>query len=216
MNLDIVSYYNDRAKEYEKVYLNPDEQGDLREAARIFEKVFSGKEVLEVACGTGYWTELIAKTAASIYAVDINESMIEIARSKRPGRNVAFAVADMYRLKPGKKFDAAFGGFIWSHIPIQELQGFLKGINELLKPGADLVFIDGNPLRGSSHDTRNITKTDAFGNTYQTRKLENGTLHLVLKNFPTKELLFQKLSPIATDLELTMLEYYWIASCKID
>jgi predicted methyltransferase len=67
MNQSIISYYNERAKEYEKVYLNPDEQEDLLTATRFFQEIFSHKAVVEIACGTGYWTEQISKTATSVF-----------------------------------------------------------------------------------------------------------------------------------------------------
>lgn len=214
MNQNLVSYYADRAKEYEKVYLNPDEQEDLQTSEKIFQDLFSKKTVLEIACGTGYWTERIAKTATSIFATDINESVIEIARA-REKENITFAVADMFDFAPVEKFDGVFAGFIWSHILLQDLDKFLEQIKSFLKPNGTIVFIDGNAVAGTNHDLKNITKTDEFGNTFQTRTLENGTTHLVLKNFPTKDFLWQKLSGIATDINFINLEYYWIVSCKL-
>lgn len=215
MNQDLVSYYNDRAQEYEKVYLNPDEQEDLLKAETVFQDLFSKKTVLEIACGTGYWTKRIAETATSVLATDVNESVIEIAREKRMNNNVTFAVADMYSFTPDKKFEGVFGGFIWSHILLQDLDKFIDKVRSFLKPDGIIVFIDGNAVEGTNHDLKKITKTDEQGNTYQTRKLENGTSHLVLKNFPTKDFLFKKLSRIATDINFINTEYYWLVSCKV-
>lgn len=214
MNQDLVSYYNQRAKEYEKVYQNTPEQDDLQTAEKIFKELFARKTVLEIACGTGYWTERIAETATSIFATDINESVIEIGK-ERQKPNINFAVADMFDLRSDERFDAVFGGFIWSHILRQDLDKFLAKVKGFLKPNGTIVFIDGNAVAGTNHDLKNITKTDEFGNTFQTRKLENGTSHLVLKNFPTEEFLQQKFSKISTDIDFLKLEYYWIIRCKI-
>jgi ubiquinone/menaquinone biosynthesis C-methylase UbiE len=50
--------------------------------------------VLELACGTGRWTEILADVAGHVIAVDINEAMLEQARD-RPGRGkVTFVQAD--------------------------------------------------------------------------------------------------------------------------
>lgn len=213
MNENLISYYDARAKEYEKVYLNPNEQEDLRKATKIFQDLFARKTVLEFACGTGYWTERIAETATSIFATDINESVIEIAK-KRQNETITFAVADMFDFSPEENFDAVFGGFIWSHILLQDLEKFIEQVKGFLKPNGTIVFIDGNSVAGTNHDLKNISKTDELGNTFQTRKLENGTSHLVLKNFPTKEFLSRKLSKIATEIQFIKLEYYWIVICK--
>jgi ubiquinone/menaquinone biosynthesis C-methylase UbiE len=82
MNSDLVSYYKDRAKEYEKLYSKPERQEDLKNSATILQEIFADKQVIEIACGTGYWTEKIAATATSIFATDINESVIDIAKKK--------------------------------------------------------------------------------------------------------------------------------------
>lgn len=215
MNHDIITYYKDRAGEYDKVYLNPLEQDDLRTATNVFQTTFSQKTVLEIACGTGYWTERIAETAAFVDATDINEKVIDIAKERQKNKNITYAIADMYHLAPGKKYDGIFGGFIWSHILLQDLDAFIDNLKDVLHAGGTVVFIDSNCVENTGHDIRRITRTDAHGNTYQTRALENGTTHLILKNFPTREYLCQKLSRVATEINFVELTYYWIVSCRI-
>lgn len=212
MNTDLVAYYRDRAKEYEKIYGKPERQDDLQRSATILQELFTGKAVLEIACGTGYWTEKISKSAASIFATDINETVIEIAQQKDfSSAQIAFGHADIFNFKPGDKYDSLFGGFIWSHIQLQSLDEFLSTVNKFVLPGGAIVFMDNNFVAGSNHP---ITNTDEHGNTFQTRKLDNGTTHLVLKNFPAEDFLRQKLSGIATDIKVINLEYYWILSYR--
>ncbi|MBX7226197.1 MAG: class I SAM-dependent methyltransferase [Chitinophagales bacterium] len=215
MNEDVISYYNARAREYDKVYQNPDEQEDLQTATALFQQLFAKKAVLEVACGTGYWTEVIATTVTSIVATDINESVINIAKIKQTRDNVCFELSDMFHLSSEKKFDGLFGGFIWSHILLQDLDGWIAKLHDHVFPGGIMAFIDSNPLVGTHHDIKHIAKTDSFGNTYQLRNLEDGTQHLLLKNFPTKDFLQQKLSAIGTDITYTQLKHYWIVCCTV-
>jgi len=212
MNNDIVSYYQDRAKEYEKIYLKAERQDDLRKVTTIVRELFTHKNVLEIACGTGYWTERIAKTAISVYAIDINKSVLDIARQKGiSAEKVTFRQADMNRFTHKGKFESLFGGFIWSHVLLQDLVKFLDKVNNFVTPNGTIVFMDNNYVLGSNHS---ITKTDKHGNTFQKRKLENGTSHLVLKNFPTEKFIFQTLSGIATEINIINLTYYWILSYK--
>ena len=214
MNQDLRSYYNERANEYDNVYLIPEEQPDLARATALFRELFFQKTVLEIACGTGYWTKQIASAATSVRATDINESVIDIAKKRNDSPNISFEVADMYELLPEKKYDALFGGFIWSHILLQDLDQFLGQMNSFLKPGGMLVFIDSKQVQGRAHDSKSITRTDEQGNTYQSRSLENGTTHLVLKNFPGKEFLALKLKKWRTDIDYIDLEHYWIVVAK--
>ena len=215
MNQDLTIYYKDRAKEYDKVYQIAEEQEDLLKATDLFQSIFKNKSVLEIACGTGYWTERIAKTATSVFATDINKSVVEIALRRQTKNNVRFNVADMYHLNTDMKYQGIFGGFIWSHILLQDLDRFLLKLKDLLTEDEILVFIDSNPVDDTIHDKKRVSHTDEHGNTYQTRMLEDGTSHLVLKNFPTKEFLLNKLSVIATDINYIQLEYYWIVSCSL-
>lgn len=213
MNQDLTTYYHARAEEYDKVYQIPEEQEDLKTAKKLFQQLFRNKSVLEIACGTGYWTEQISSTAHSILATDINQAVIDIARTRKFSDNVEFRVADMNTLSADQPFEGLFGGFIWSHILLQELDGFLKRVQGLLKEGADIVFIDSKPV-GRSHDPKRISRIDSFGNTFQTRTLEDGSVFEVLKNFPGKEFLLEKFSAIATDIRLEELSHYWIVYGK--
>jgi ubiquinone/menaquinone biosynthesis C-methylase UbiE len=208
MNTDIVSYYKDRAAEYEKIYSKPERQEDLKNAAIILQEIFADKKVLEIACGTGYWTEKIAAKATSIFATDINETVIEVAKKKDlSNKNVSFGIADIYNFPDCNKSESLFGGFIWSHIFLQDLDKFLSTVNSLVSPGGTVVFMDNHFVEGSNHP---ITKDDAHGNSFQTRKLEDNTTHLVLKNFPTEFFLRDKLKDISGEFTFFNLTYYWI------
>jgi demethylmenaquinone methyltransferase/2-methoxy-6-polyprenyl-1,4-benzoquinol methylase len=169
MNTDLVSYYKFRAEEYEKIYSKPERHEDLKSAATILQEIFADKQVLEIACGTGYWTEKIAATATSIFATDINESVINIAKQKDlSNKKVSFGIADIYNFNHSHKFESLFGGFIWSHILLQDLDKFLSTVNRLVSPGSTVVFMDNNYVDGSNLP---ITERDENGNSFQNRKL---------------------------------------------
>lgn len=172
------------------------------------QEIFAGKQVVEIACGTGYWTDKIAQTAASVFATDINEAVIEVAKKKAlPSKQVSFGIADIYHFPETQKYEALFGGFIWSHILLQDLDKFLTTANKLVSPGGTVVFMDNTFVEGSNHP---ITKIDEHGNSFQTRKLEDGSTHLVLKNFPTELFLRHKLKDISGELRFFNLTYFWI------
>ncbi|MDB5250017.1 MAG: putative methyltransferase [Segetibacter sp.] len=213
MYSDLISYYEDRAKEYEKIYSKAERQSDLLVAAQILQDLFAGKRVFEIACGTGYWTEIIAKTAHSIVATDINDAVIEVAKSKiYSPANVNFQIADLFKLENTNKYDSLFGGFIWSHILLQDLNTFIDIANSLAEKGGTVVFMDNNYVDGSN---LSITGKDSVGNTYQTRTLENGTTHQILKNFPSEIFIRQLLANKVSDLNFINLQYYWIMKYRV-
>src|SRR5438874_920005 len=98
----------------------------------------TGRRVLEVACGTGYWTVLVARTAAALVATDAVDEPMQIARAKEYGpHSVRFEIADAYALDPALgRFDAAMAIFWWSHVPRSRIGAFLSSLHAPLEPGA--------------------------------------------------------------------------------
>ncbi|MEE9597818.1 MAG: hypothetical protein V3V96_13670, partial [Acidiferrobacterales bacterium] len=60
-----------------------------------------------------------------------------------------------------------------------------------------------------------VSRHDAEGNTYQKRRLADGSEHEVLKNFPTKAGLVEQLTPYARDIGIELLTYYWLATYRV-
>lgn len=213
MNTDLVKYYKDRAKEYERIYSKPERQEELLSSSNILQDLFKDKNVLEIACGTGYWTESIAKTAKSILATDINEEVLTIAKQKEYSpANVLFERMDIFEHTLTKTYETIFAGFIWSHIKKQDMGSFIKAALSMTINNGTLVVMDNNYVEGSSHP---VTRTDEFGNTFQTRKLDDGTSHLVLKNFPTEKYFKEVMKEFASEIKFIDLKYFWIAVVKI-
>jgi SAM-dependent methyltransferase len=212
LNENLEIYYSNRAKEYEEIYLKPERQIELKKIEKSLQEVFADKDILEIACGTGYWTERISQVTKSILAIDINDSVLEIAKSKNyPNNNVKFQKENLFSYKSKRKFEGLFGGFIWSHIKLQELDDFIETANNFVISDGIIVFIDNYYIEGSSHP---ITNKDEFGNTYQTRKLKDDSSHLVLKNFPSNKFILDTLKDKAKEINIVYLKYYWIISYK--
>ena len=62
------TYYAKRAREYERIYEKAERQEELAWLRERLPQLFANRHVLEIACGTGYWTQYLAKTAASVTA----------------------------------------------------------------------------------------------------------------------------------------------------
>jgi len=206
------AYYARRAAEYEKIYGKPERQADLARLRADIPALFENEHVLEIACGTGYWTPLIAARAASVVALDAAEEVLVLAGKKDyPRSNVRFEQADAYALPLAPmKFSACFAGFWWSHVPLARLAAFLEGLHAQLASGARVVFLDNRYVEGSSTP---VSRRDAEGNTYQLRRLADGSAHEVLKNFPDAADLQARLP--GAEFRFTAYDYYWLASYRI-
>ena len=207
----LAEYYAQRAPEYERVYAKPERQRDLAALKARLKEMLRGRRVLELACGTGYWTEVFASEAAEVTALDVNEEVLAIARAKRyPAHRVQFALGDCYAPPAyGRRHDALFAGFWWSHVPLSRLDGFLAGAAAAVAPGALLVFADNRYVEGSSSA---VSRRDAEGNGYQLRRLDDGSTHEVLKNFPTEHELIARTVKTGWGANVELFEHYWLLS----
>ncbi len=213
-NGDLAEYYQQRASEYDAVYRKPERQQDLATLRRLLPPAMAGSHVLEIAAGTGYWTQVIAAAAASVTATDLNPQTLAIAATRDYGQAaVRLLTADAFGLAevPGE-FDLVFCGFWWSHIRRADIARFLAGVSQRAAPGTRLVLLDNRYVPGSNHP---ITRTGPDGDTYQQRRLLDGRRYEVLKNFPSRAQLAADLAPWATCLQFTELEYFWLACCVL-
>ena len=98
---EMVEYYDCRAAEYDHSmgYGDPAAGIFYEPIIQFLRQKFCGRDVLEIACGPGYWTQQIADVATSVLATDVNQSVLEQAGKKVfSKRNVEFRQADVYKL----------------------------------------------------------------------------------------------------------------------
>lgn len=214
METDMVAYYRARAAEYERIYNKPERQIDLHRLHVLVQEGFRGHHVLEVSCGTGYWTESLARVSRSITACDINEEVLAVARNKSWGSAcIKFIQADSYTLPDfASRHSAAFSGFWWSHIPKRKLVIFLQGLHARLNHGAKVMFIDNRYVAGSSTP---VSRVDEHGDSFQNRRLADGSVHEVLKNFPSESELLQSVAELAATPQVITTDYFWVLTYTI-
>lgn len=159
------------------------------------EPMVTGKRVLEIACGTGNWTQILAKRARSVLATDVNRSSLTIAKAKDMyGGAVEFCVCDAYHLDQlADRFEVAFAADFFSHVPKQHYGLFLSGLRLRLESGAAVIMID---MDEQAHDREGVHR-DSFGNLANVRTLPNGQTFSVIKNFPSQTELEKLLGPYA-------------------
>jgi demethylmenaquinone methyltransferase/2-methoxy-6-polyprenyl-1,4-benzoquinol methylase len=205
----LVGYYSARAAEYEQIYERPERQSDLAVLRQRIRELVAGERILELACGTGYWTEVMAATAASIHAIDASASSIEIALARGlPSDRVSLEAGNVFELElEANSYSTVVAGFFWSHLPRQECRSFVRELGRQLGRGVRAVFFDNRYVEGSSTP---IARVDDHGNSFQLRRLADGDEFEVVKNFPTPEDLLEIVRPLAGSAVVEELEYFWL------
>ena len=137
-------YYDKHAPWHDECMSYSDNQHMEQLLKPIVETVvpyIADRAVLEIACGTGNWTEVLAKRARSVLAIDSSPDILDIARKKlKHLKNVTFQEADAYTLEGiTGPFEVAFASDWWSHMPISTIRLFLENLHKRLGTGSRII-----------------------------------------------------------------------------
>ena len=152
-----------------------------------FASAFAGaKRVLDAACGEGYGSALLARGAASVVGVDIDESTVEHARARYAQQtNLRFEVGDVTALAaPVTPYDLIVSFETLEHVAAQDalVAGFARALAE------DGILLISSP------DKRTYSDESGFKNEYHVRELYRDELvDLLRAHFPFVHLFGQKL-----------------------
>jgi demethylmenaquinone methyltransferase/2-methoxy-6-polyprenyl-1,4-benzoquinol methylase len=199
---EMIAYYERRAvwHDHYMSFTDHDSMADLlRPIVEFVRPLVSGRSVLEIACGTGNWTGLLARFANSVLAVDSSATSLEIARRKLDDcANVTLRRGDAYDLKhPAGRSDVAFAADFLSHVPKERIPQLVESLRQQLAEDALVVSID---MLARPELEAGFSGTDRYGNRIYRRELPDGSQYDVIKNFPGKEELIEILAPWSDDV----------------
>jgi 2-polyprenyl-3-methyl-5-hydroxy-6-metoxy-1,4-benzoquinol methylase len=192
---DQVGYYRRRAGEYDVTAY-----GDVAVArariARLVAEMSPTGNVLEIACGTGLWTEALAGLADTVTAIDTSPEVIEIARARVGSAKVSFEVADVFSWSTSARFDVVFFSAWLSHVPTSRFEHFWGLLRQLLVTGGRVLFIDEHV------DVRAKEAYVAGRDEIVERELRDGEKFRIIKNFVDPERLEDRLRQIGWDSDI--------------
>lgn len=218
LHTDLSAYYTSRAATCDSVYAQQDRQDEFAVLRERVAALVQGHNVLELACGSGYWTAAMAGSADLVLATDNNPLMLKAAQARDlPPQKVKIAQVDAFEpdLASGdlaSGYSACFAGFFWAHVKREQQTEMLARVRRIIGKDGLLVLIDDNYLE---EDTAPVARTDAEGNTYQIETLADGERYEYVKNFPTDSALRKKFAGVARDIRVLRLQHTWLLSCRL-
>jgi SAM-dependent methyltransferase len=172
---DQIAYYRHRAGEFDRAYAGRE---DLRSLDELAAGLPIEGDVLELACGTGQWTRLLAARGHRVTAVDAAAEMLAVARERTAGWAVEFAEADLFAWNPPRRFDTVFFAFWLSHVPPARFAAFWELVGAALRPGGRACFVDTGPGEAAGEEVIPGQPAPSVR-----RVLDDGSVHRIVKVF---------------------------------
>ena len=213
-----IEYYRARAPEFDQLYRR-EGQYDLGEKSNeqwyaeleavkraITESVVPGN-TLELACGTGVWTQFILEHAVDLTAVDSSPEMIELHRQRLDSRSVKYVRADLFDWRPTERYDFVFFAFWLSHVPEEKFEPFWEMVSSALMPGGKFFFVDNLV---SSQQTSKGSQSAQGSESAMTRRLNDGREFRIVKLYHKPATLQQRLEEMGWDARIESTDNYFV------
>jgi demethylmenaquinone methyltransferase/2-methoxy-6-polyprenyl-1,4-benzoquinol methylase len=216
------AYYAGRAPEYDEWWLRRGryDRGEA-ENRRWFDEVaelqaiidsagFTG-DVLELAAGTGNWTERLARQADRLTALDASDEMIALNRERlaKAGllNRVTYERADLFTWQPERQYDGVFFGFWLSHVPSDRVEGFLARVADALQPAGKLALVDSRPDARSTSPDQPLPPE---GVELSSRRLNDGRTFEIVKRYDDPEQLAATLARHGLEVRVGVTANYFL------
>ena len=218
---DQIAYYRARAGEYDQSmrelgrYLSmggsvagrqgEEDEQEIATLLEVLERIRPFETVLELACGTGWWTQWLAQHARQVTAIDAAEEMLALNRERVNAANVHHVLADVFSWKPDRRYDLVFFAFWLSHVPQDRFAEFWRVVGDSLAANSRVFFID----ELGTDETRGMEKR-LEGDTVL-RELEDGRQFRAVKVFYEPAELEAKLRALGWNIEVRPAgrRFYW-------
>jgi demethylmenaquinone methyltransferase/2-methoxy-6-polyprenyl-1,4-benzoquinol methylase len=216
-----ISYYRARAREYDRMLrrerrydldsLDPNSSdGDTRELAIVESKLFELApfgDVLELACGPGWWTKRLSRRANSVTALDASPEMLELGRMRARSKRIRRIQTDIFAWRPDRTYDLVFFGFWLSHVPEDRFDSFWELVRRAVEPAGRVFFVDEMRWDGVEGYERALEE----GRGAVARNLEDGRGFRLVKVYHQPRELSERLRSLGWDAEVVAAgdRIYW-------
>ena len=213
-----VAYYCVRAGEYDEWFRRDgrydrgpeanarwaEEIGLVSEALAAFNPAGN---VLELAAGTGWWTERLARYAASLTAVDASPETLAVNKGKLGDAPVRYIKANLFDWQPDRQYDVVFFSFWLSHVPPERFDAFWRLVRSCLNPKGRVFFLDSRYEGTSTAADHHLEGEDA---TTTRRRLNDGREFRVVKVFYRPDELAARLATLGWDVAVQTTPTYFL------
>jgi 2-polyprenyl-3-methyl-5-hydroxy-6-metoxy-1,4-benzoquinol methylase len=213
-----IAYYRARAAEYDEWFFrqgrydrgpegNASWFAEVEEVREELRGLGPLGDVLEIAAGTGLWTQQLVGQASSVHCLDASPETLERNRMRlgEAAAHVTYELADVFRWAPGRRYDAVFFGFWLSHVPAERFRDFWRLVADALAPGGRVFLVDSLPNPTSA--ARGVP-VETGGE--QVRRLNDGREYRIVKRFYDPPDLERQLRALGWEFEVRATATYFL------
>lgn len=166
-------------------------------------------DVLELASGTGWWTQRLVQTASTLTCVDASPEVTALNRARLTAagyRHVRYIEADLFAWRPEAQYDLVFFSFWLSHVPEGLFDSFWAMVSGALRPNGRAFLIDSRAAESSTARDHRIPEADGI----QERRLNDGRSFRIFKRYWEAEELSRCLEQISWTADLHDTRTYFV------
>jgi demethylmenaquinone methyltransferase/2-methoxy-6-polyprenyl-1,4-benzoquinol methylase len=173
--------------------------------------------VLELAGGTGWWTERLAQSADHLTVVDSSPEVLDINRVRTARTDVEYVVADLFAWQPESTYDVVFFSFWLSHVPRQRCAAFWSMVRTCLSPGGRVFLIDNHndphhdPIRGADFKDPYVLQYEPDRHV---RRLDDGREYNVVKVMYEPDELGQQLNGLGWSADIKATRWFLFGTAR--
>lgn len=213
-----IAYYRARAGEYDEWFLRQGRYdrgpelnarwfGDVQQVRAALDRFRPAGRVLELACGTGLWTQVLAAYSTQITALDALAEVLALNQARLPAGRVRYLQADLFGWQPDQAYDMVFFGFWLSHVPPTHFDAFWQMVRAALAPGGRVFFVDSRYEPTSTATDHSQRAREEF---VTTRRLNSGDEFQIVKIFYEPRPLAERLAGLGWQFEIAETSLHFI------
>jgi SAM-dependent methyltransferase len=185
------AYYRVRAEEYDEWFLRQGRydhgpefrarwEREVQEVRAALARFRPEGRVLELACGTGWWTEQLIGYTNDLTCVDASAEVLALNARRVPDARIRRVQADLFAWTPDGPYDVVFFSFWLSHVPPERFDAFWGMVRAALRPGGRVFFVDSLRTELSTASDHVLPDEDDI---VAERKLNDGSRYSIYKIF---------------------------------
>lgn len=214
-----INYYRARANEYDEWWnrtgrfdhgetLNQQWFDEAQTVQEALEQLGNVDSILELACGTGIWTQALVKQAKHVLALDASPEVIAINKAKVNSDKVTYQQVDLFTWQPEAQYDLVFFSFWLSHVPPEKLTSFLKTVYQAVKVGGKVFMLDSRHTPTSTAINHTLPKENTT--TRVKRTLNDNREYTIVKVFYQPDQLQADFQDVGFTTQIMTTPHYFI------